>query len=67
MLYDLIYQRFATKGMRIIDTHLGSGSNRISADKNELNFWGWELDKEYFDASVKRFENYKAQFKLNFV
>jgi site-specific DNA-methyltransferase (adenine-specific) len=64
MLYDIIYQKFSTKGMKIIDTHLGGGSNRISADKNELNFWGWEIDKEYFDASNKGFNNYKLQLNL---
>uniref|UniRef100_A0A6M3LCQ3 Putative methyltransferase n=1 Tax=viral metagenome TaxID=1070528 RepID=A0A6M3LCQ3_9ZZZZ len=64
MLYDLIYKRFSRKGMKIIDTHLGGGSNRISADKNELDFVAFEIDKDYFDASAKRFENYKSQLKL---
>jgi site-specific DNA-methyltransferase (adenine-specific) len=66
MLYDWTYQRFATEGMKIIDTHLGGGSNRISADKNKLNFWAWELDKEYFDAAMKRFEVHKMQQILQF-
>lgn len=64
MLYDIIYQKFANPNMKIIDTHLGGGSNRISADKNNLNFWGWEIDKEYFDAQEKRFLNYKLQLRL---
>jgi DNA modification methylase len=29
-----------------------------------FDFWGYELDKEYFDASVKRFEQHKAQLNL---
>ena len=33
MLYDIIYQTFGFDGMKVIDTHLGGGSNRISADK----------------------------------
>jgi DNA modification methylase len=28
------------------------------------NFTGYELDKDYFDASLKRFEEYKLQTKL---
>lgn len=50
--------------MKILDTHLGSGSSRIAAHKAGLDFVGFELDKEYFDASVKRFEQYKLQLKM---
>lgn len=35
-LYDWIFKMYATEGMKIIDTHLGSGSSRISADKANL-------------------------------
>jgi DNA modification methylase len=31
----------------------------------EFDFYGCELDQEYFDASVKRFEQFKAQRKLD--
>lgn len=48
----------------ILDTHLGSGSSRIAADKAKLEFVGVELDPDYFYASVKRFEQYAAQLKL---
>lgn len=64
MLYDWTYQRFATKGMKIIDTHLGGGSNRISADKNNLDFSAWEIDPDYYNAQEKRFSNYKMQYRL---
>lgn len=64
MLYDLIYLKFAAENMRIIDTHLGGGSNRISADKNNLNFWAYELDEDYFKDQQKRFNIYKSQGKL---
>jgi site-specific DNA-methyltransferase (adenine-specific) len=63
-LYDWILKNYAEPGMKILDTHLGSGSSRIAADRAGLDFVGFELDKEYFDASVKRFEQYKAQLKL---
>jgi site-specific DNA-methyltransferase (adenine-specific) len=63
-LYDWIFNRFATEGMKILDTHLGSGSSRISADKAKLDFTGMEIDKEYFDLSEKRYQNYKSQLRL---
>lgn len=63
-LYDWIFSNYAEQGMKILDTHLGSGSSRISADKCKMNFWGCELDKEYFEAHEKRWIQYKAQLSL---
>lgn len=63
-LYDWIFTKYTERGQRIIDTHLGSGSSRIAADKAGLNFVGFEIDEEYFNAANKRFENYKSQLRL---
>lgn len=63
-LYEWILLNYANKGDKILDTHLGSGSSRIAADKLNFDFYGFELDKEYFEKSIKRFENYKIQLKL---
>lgn len=54
-LYRWIYENYAG-GYRILDTHLGSGSSRIAAWHAGLDFWGCELDKEYFDKANERFE-----------
>lgn len=43
-------------GQKILDTHLGSGSSRIAAYHAGLDFYGCELDKEYFDKANERFE-----------
>jgi len=57
----------ATNDFKIIDTHLGSGSSLIAADKfGVADFVGCELDKEYFDAMKKRYELYKSQKTINF-
>jgi site-specific DNA-methyltransferase (adenine-specific) len=63
-LYDYIFQKFAEAGQRVLDTHLGSGSSRIAADKAGLNFVGFEIDEEYFNAANQRFENYKSQLRM---
>lgn len=63
-LYDWIFKKYATEGQTILDTHLGSGSSRIAAYKNKLNFVGCEIDKEYFEASDKRFKEFTAQLTL---
>src|SRR5690554_311379 len=60
-LYDWIFAKYATPGMKILDTHLGSGSSRIAAYKAKLDFTGYEIDAEYFEAQEKRFQIFTAQ------
>lgn len=63
-LYRWLLQNYAKQGDKILDTHLGSGSSRIAADMEGYDFTGYELDADYFKASVKRFNEYKLQTKL---
>jgi site-specific DNA-methyltransferase (adenine-specific) len=63
-LYDWIYKNYANEGDRILDTHLGSGSSAISAHYAGLEFVGCELDEDYFNAAVERFQNETAQGDL---
>ena len=63
-LYKWLLKNYVKPDFKIIDTHLGSGSSAIAAYDFGCDFVGCEIDKDYFDASVKRFENYKLQLKL---
>ena len=63
-LYAWIFSRYAKSGDKILDTHLGSGSSRIAAYDAELDFVGYEIDKEYFDKQEKRFAEHSAQLNL---
>lgn len=63
-LYKWLLKNYATPDMKIIDTHLGSGSSAIAAYDFGCDFVGMEIDKDYYDAAVKRFEIYKMQQKL---
>ena len=63
-LYDWIFNNYAKPGDLILDTHLGSGSSRIAAYKNKLNFVGCELDKDYYEAQEKRFQTFKSQLTI---
>ncbi len=53
-LYFWLMQKFGEG--KILDTHLGSGSSRIAAYKLGFDFWGCEIDKDYFEAQEKRFK-----------
>ena len=63
-LYDWLFERYASPGMRVLDTHLGSGSSRIAAYKAGLDFTGFEIDRTYFDAAEKRFSKFADQISL---
>ena len=63
-LYDWLIDRYAEKGQIILDTHLGSGSSRISANKAGLSFVGCEIDKDYFNAQEKRYKDFISQTRL---
>ena len=63
-LYRWVLQTFTTKGQNIIDTHGGSMSSAIACDMEGYDLDICEIDKDYFDAGVKRFNIYKSQGKL---
>lgn len=63
-LYRWILQNYAKKGDKIIDTHGGSMSSAIACDMEGFDLDICEIDKDYFDAGIKRFNNYKLQLKL---
>lgn len=63
-LYTWIFSKYANKGEKILDTHLGSGSSRIAAYEAGLDFVGFEIDKEYFEKQEERFAMYIAQCSL---
>jgi site-specific DNA-methyltransferase (adenine-specific) len=63
-LYKWILKNYAKPTDKIIDTHLGSGSSAIAAYDFGCDFTGCEIDKDYYDAAVKRFNIHKMQQKL---
>ena len=63
-LYAWIYAHFAKPGDKILDTHLGSGSSRIAAYDAGLDFVGYELDRDYYEAQEKRFAAHVRASKL---
>lgn len=64
-LYKWLLHNYAKAGDKILDTHLGSGSSRIAAHDMGFDFWGYEIDKDYFEAQEKRFKNHIAQLTLS--
>ena len=63
-LYDYVFTNFASEGDLILDTHLGSQSSRIAANKAGLDFVGFEIDREYYDNGNKRFNDFISQLRM---
>lgn len=63
-LYDWIFKNYAKEGDLILDTHLGSQSSRIAANKANLDFIGFEIDEDYFNDGNKRFYNTVRQLSI---
>lgn len=66
-LYSWIYHNYLPNGGKVLDTHLGSGSNRIAAHKaGNIDFTAYELDKDYFEAQEKRYKQFISQQVIEF-
>jgi site-specific DNA-methyltransferase (adenine-specific) len=60
-LYEWLLKNYANDGDKILDTHMGSQSSRIAAYKYGFDFWGSELDADYFKSGCERFERESKQ------
>ena len=63
-LYEWLLMNYAKDGYRILDTHLGSGSIAIACHNLGYDLTACELDKDYYDAAMKRIEQHKAQIRM---
>lgn len=69
-LYRWLLNKFAvTKDgaithRKILDTHMGSQSSRIAAHLLGLDYWGWEIDPDYFAEGNRRYAQETAQQSL---
>ena len=63
-LYEWLLMNYAKEGDKILDTHLGSGSIAIACHNLGFELTACELDKDYYDAAMKRLEQHKAQQRL---
>ena len=63
-LYGWIYKKFAEVGMKIIDTHVGSGTSLRAAYDAGLYFVGFEKSKFFYGKSKEKLDAYMAQVNL---
>ena len=63
-LYEWLLINYAKEGNKILDTHLGSGSIALACHNLGYDLTACELDKEYYDAAIKRIEQHKQQIRM---
>lgn len=63
-LYEWLLATYAKDGHKILDTHLGSGSSAIACNNLGFELTACELDKDYYEASIKRIKDANAQERL---
>ncbi len=57
ILYEWLLNNYASKGERIFDPMMGSQSSRIAAYGLGFEYYGCELDKEYYNKGNERFSS----------
>lgn len=55
-LYKWILSKYCSKGDKILDTHLGSGSIAIACHEMGFDLVGCELDADYYNKMMERIE-----------
>ena len=63
-LYEWLLMNYAQEGDKILDTHLGSGSIAIACHNLGYDLTACELDKDYYEASMKRINQHKQQIRM---
>jgi site-specific DNA-methyltransferase (adenine-specific) len=63
-LYEWLLMNYAKEGDKILDTHLGSGSIAIACHNLGYDLTACELDKDYYEAAMKRIKDHQAQIRM---
>ena len=63
-LYKWLLSNYAKPGDKILDTHVGSASSLIACHQMGFEYWGFELDPDYYKAAMERLAKAKAQVSM---
>ena len=63
-LYEWLLMNYAKEGDKILDTHLGSGSIALACHNLGFELTACELDKEYYEAAMKRLKQHQLQLRI---
>jgi site-specific DNA-methyltransferase (adenine-specific) len=63
-LYEWILSKFALRGDKVLDTHVGSASSLIACYKMGMQYMGFEIDADYYSKASERLRQHAVQYTL---
>ncbi len=63
-LYKNVLDKWGGANFKILDTHLGGGSIAIACHDYGFELTACDLDKDYYDAAIKRIKNHVNQQQM---
>lgn len=63
-LLEYLIKTYSNEGESILDNCIGSGTTAIACMNTKRNYIGFELNKEYYDLSVKRIKERELNLNL---
>ena len=57
-LFEYLIKTYTNEGETVLDNCMGSGTTAIAAINTNRNYIGFELDQEYYKASIERINNH---------
>lgn len=63
-LYAWLLANFAKPGDKILDTHVGSASSLIACHRAGFQYWGFEIDEQYYKLASARLADEQAQVSV---
>ena len=64
-LYKWLLTNYAKEGDLILDTHVGSASSLIACHDLGFDAVGFELDPDYYQASLERLQKHQRQMRFD--
>ena len=58
-LFEYLIKTYTNEGETVLDNCMGSGTTAIACINTNRNYIGFELDEEYYKASLERIEKHK--------
>lgn len=63
-LYMWLLDKFAEPGMKILDTHVGSGSSLIACERMGFDYVGFEINRTYYRIASERIKAETKQMTM---
>lgn len=63
-LYEWIVSMYTKTGCKILDTHVGSANSLCVYEKARLDYWGFEINKSYYEKGVEQLEIQRNQLSF---